>query len=187
MTDEKIVELYFLKSEDAIKETSIKYRKMCMGISMNILGNYEDAEECTSDAYLKVWNVVPPQKPQCLSAFLAKIVRNISLNKLKHEKRQKYGKKEAWIALDELELVLPSSENTEDTLNAEELKAAINTFVAQLPNDTRRVFVGRYWFFDSIADIAKKTGFSQSKVKMTLFRTRDSLKKYLEKEGLLYE
>lgn len=181
MDDEKIIELYNARSESAVTETDSKYGTLCRRISFNILSNREDAEECVNDAYL---NVIPPQYPRSLSAFLSKIVRNLSLNRLKMRGRQKRGNGEYDVALSEIETVLADAQCVDEQIDEIFLREKLNLFLETLPIHSRAVFVGRYWYFDSIKEISKKTGFSVSKTKMILLRTRNGLKKFLEKESV---
>ena len=179
MNDAEIIELYFARSELAISETQSKYGTYCRYIAKNILSDDQDAEECENDTYLKAWNSIPPHSPSSLSAFLGKITRNLALNKLKARNTQKRGKGEFWISLDELSNVIGAQEFV---LEEERLSAVIDRFLDGLPQEKRLVFVGRYWYFDSIKAIASKTGFSEGKIKMMLKRVKNELKEFLEKE-----
>lgn len=184
MDDEKIIELYNARSESAIAETDSKYGSICRCISFNILSNREDAEECVNDAYLNVWDAIPPHYPRSLSAFLSKIVRNLSLNRLKMRSSQKRGNGEYDVALSEIETVLADAQCVDEQIDEIFLREKLNLFLETLPKQTRAVFIGRYWYFDSIKEISKKTGFSVSKTKMILLRTRNDLKKFLENESV---
>ncbi|MCD8119877.1 MAG: sigma-70 family RNA polymerase sigma factor [Lachnospiraceae bacterium] len=184
MEDTRIIALYNERSEDAIRETDLKYGRMCTSIAHNILKRREDAEECVSDTWLRAWNTIPPEQPSCLSAFLSKIVRNLSLNRLKFLQTKKRGGSTYYVALDELDAVLADEKMSADPVDELFLRDLLNTFLEQLPEDSRLVFIGRYWHFDSIKDIAAATGFSVSKTKMLLLRARNDLKEYLRKEGV---
>ncbi len=183
MEDEGIIALYFQRSEDAIAQTDKKYGGLCRQISLNILQNRQDSEECVSDTYLHTWNAIPPQRPTRFSAFLARIVRNLSINRLKFNTRKKRCS-EYDLALEELSSVLSGGDDPQKIVEARLLQELLEQFVCALPDDARLVFMGRYWHFDPVAKIAKKTGFSQSKVKMLLLRTRESLRTFLQSQGV---
>ena len=185
MEDLEIVELYWNRNEDAIKETSKKYGNYCYSISYNILNNNEDAQECVNDTYLGAWNAIPPHHPNILSTFLGKITRRLSLNKWREKNAQKRGGGEVVLSFDELEECIGTNDYAKEELDAQELANTINTFLKTLKEDERKVFVCRYFYFESIDDIAVRFMFTQSKVKMMLKRTRDKLKDYLVKEGVL--
>ena len=184
MDDRDIIALYFKRLESAITETAKKYGKYCFSISNNILRNRQDAEESVNDTYLQTWNSIPPTKPNCLSAYLAKIVRNISLNRIKANKTQKRGSGEYELAYDELAGIISSPQSVEDMIDAISLRDLINRWLDTLSPEQRMVFVGRYWYFDSVATISTKMDFSVSKTKMLLLRLRNELKEYLESEGV---
>ena len=183
MEDNLIIELYFQRTEQAIDETRLKYSRLLRSIALNILKNMEDAEECENDTYLKTWNSIPPERPVVLSAFLSKIARNLSLDKYEYLHARKRGKGEIPALLDELEECLPDGSSIFENIEVKELTEIIDRFLGSLKGDARNIFMRRYWFSDSIQDIAKATGFSMSKVKMNLMRTRNGLKAVLEKEG----
>ena len=185
MEDLEIVELYWNRNEDAIKETSKKYGNYCYSISYNILNNNEDAQECVNDTYLSAWNAIPPHHPNILSTFLGKITRRLSLNKWREKNAQKRGGGEIVLSFDELEECIGANDYAKEELEAEELARTINTFLSTLKEDERKVFVCRYFYFEPIDDIAVRFMFTPSKVKMMLKRTRDKLKDYLVKEGVL--
>lgn len=184
MDDKGIVELYFTRSENAIKETAAKYGGYCYTISYNILSSREDAQECVNDTYLAAWNSIPPQRPAVLLAFLGKISRYISLDRWKSRSRAKRGGGELPLCLEELEECVSGQESIEDSTIRKELLGAVNRFLGQLPDTERRVFLCRYWYMVSVADISKRFGFSQSKVTSMLHRTRGKLNAYLQKEEL---
>ena len=183
MEDARIVDLYWARSETAINETSIKYGKYCYTIAHNILSNAEDADESVNDTYLAAWNSMPPQRPSVLSSFLGKLTRRISIDKWRSRSAEKRGGGEIILALDELSNCVPSDEGVEQVVETAELGKAIDYFVMALPLMERRVFICRYWYLDPITSICQRFGFSQSKVKVMLHRTRNSLRNYLEKEG----
>lgn len=184
MDDRDIIALYFKRLESAITETAKKYGKYCFSISNNILRNRQDAEESVNDTYLQTWNSIPPTKPNCLSAYLAKIVRNISLNRIKASKTQKRGSGEYELAYDELAGIISSPQTVEDLIDEISLRDLINRWLETLSPEQRMVFVGRYWYFDSVTTISSKMDFSVSKTKMLLLRLRNELKQYLEREGV---
>ena len=183
--DQKIIELYCNRSENAIAETAGKYGRYCTSIAYGILKSREDAQECVSDAYLMAWNAIPPRRPADLGTYLGKITRNLSIDRLRTRSREKRGGGEAPLALEELEEVVAGSDGPENEAVRNELIAALNRFLGELPQQERYVFLRRYWYLDSLGDIAEKTGFSGSKVASMLFRLRGRLKKQLMKEELL--
>lgn len=185
MEDSRIVELYWIRSESAIKETSSKYGKYCYTIAYNILSNEQDAEESVNDTYMGAWNSIPPHRPSVLSTFLGKITRRISINRWKERSRDKRGGNAVTLALDELEDCVPSSADTEGLLEIKELSSAINSFLSTLTETERDVFVCRYWLLASVEEISMRFDFSQSKIKSMLYRTRKKLNAFLVKEGLI--
>ena len=183
--DQKIIELYCNRSENAIAETAGKYGRYCTAIAYGILGSREDAQECVSDAYLTAWNAIPPRRPADLGTYLGKITRNLSIDRLRTRSREKRGGGEAPLALEELEEVVAGSDSPENEAVRKELIASLNRFLGELTAEERYVFVRRYWYLDSLTDISEKTGFSGSKVASMLYRLRGRLKKQLIKEELL--
>lgn len=183
MEDARILNLYTSRSESAVTETARAYGPYCMKIAMNILSNREDAEECVNDAYMHAWCSIPPVYPDDFTAFLGKLTRNLALNLYKQKHAQKRGGG-AGLLLSELEECLPSREGVEDALDAIITGRTISAFLYTLSPERRAMFVRRYWFADSIADIARQFHASQSKVKSSLYRTRQELKAYLEREGV---
>lgn len=184
MEDSIIVDLYFQRAERAITETSAKYGNYCSKIANNILNNMSDAEECVNDTYLRAWNAIPPHRPTVLSAFLGKITRNLSLDKCKARYADKRADGELALALDELDGCVPSCWSIEQQVDYTQAAKEISNFLRCQPSDRRQVFVRRYWYMDSISDIANHFGMSESKVKSMLFRMRSHLKAYLESEGI---
>lgn len=185
MEDLEIIDLYWNRREEAISETDLKYGKLCKSISYNILLSEEDAEECVNDAYLGAWNSIPDARPGVFSAFLCRIVRNLSL------KRYEYihaGKRNPGVAVSLEELYGCISENGEpegfETEYSDSvLSEAINRFLELLSAEACNIFVRRYWFFDPIKDIAARYGMSESKVNSNLARTRNKFRLFLIKEG----
>ena len=183
MDDEKIIQLYFDRDEQAIPATAEKYGNYCTAIAKNILGNPQDAEECVNDTYLKTWDAIPPHRPQVLSAFLGKIVRNLAYNRHKHNAADKRGGGELMAVLDELADCVPGKDDVAKSYEYKELTAAINTFLKTLPTQKRNIFVCRYWYTDSIAEIAARHSMSYAAVSMMLNRLRIKLHNYLSERG----
>lgn len=184
MDDGKIIELYWERSEQAISETSEKYGRYCHRIAYNILHNDEDSEECVNDTYLRAWESIPPQRPNNLQAFLGKITRNLSLNKYEKMSAEKRGAGQTPLILDELSECIPGEEDTPSTAENMVIRDVIDRFLENLPPETRKMFVRRYFYMSPVKDIAREYGISESKVTVTLFRTRKKLKTALEKEGI---
>jgi len=185
LDDSRILKLYFQRSEDAISATEKKYGAYCLSIARNILPDPEDAREAVNDTYLGAWNAIPPHIPNSLAAFLGRITRRISINKWQAAHTAKRGGGEIPLALEELSECVPSSMDVEQALAGKELTALLNRFVRELPETERKVFVCRYWYLEPVKAIAKRFGFSESKVKSMLFRIRNKLKAELEKEGIV--
>lgn len=184
MEDKQIVELYLRRDERAIDETAKKYGSYCFSIANNILDNYEDTEETVSDTYVAGWHAIPPHRPMNLGTFLGKITRRLAIKRWRANHTLKRGGGEMPLVLEELAGCVPADNDLERELETAELSRILNRFVGQLPKTERTVFVCRYWYLDSIEMIAKRYGFSQSKVKSMLSRTRKKLQTYLEKEGI---
>lgn len=183
MNDSEIIALYWQRSETAVKETEKKYGKLCRHIAMNILQNSEDAEECVNDTYLGAWNSIPPQRPTVLSAYLCRIARNCALNKY-HYNNSKKRSAQVEISLTELENCILKAPDIAQACETEQLAKALSCFLRTLSYESRNVFMRKYWFFDSVSDIANRFLISESKVKSILFRTRGKLKEFLMKEGI---
>ena len=182
MDDLRIIELYFERDEQAVKETDVKYGKLCHSIAYNILKNHEDSEECVNDTYVGVWNAIPPTRPNNFMSFVCKIARNLSLKRLEFMKREKRSA-DVQLSLDELEAVLPDERYAPD-VSDEEVGKLISMFLRAQKEDARNIFIRKYYFFDSIGEIAERFGITESKVKNVLFYTRNKLKDYLIKEGV---
>lgn len=185
MEDSQIVSLYWERNEQALAETAAKYGRYCFSIAYNILSSREDADESVNDTYMSAWEQIPPHQPSVLSAFLGKITRRISLNKWRDRSRRKRGGGEVPLALEELSECIPSGEDVACKVEQKELTEAIVRFLNALPETEREVFVCRYWYLADMRQISKAFGFSESKVKSMLHRTRIRLKSHLEKEGLI--
>ena len=183
MEDFKIVDLYWERSERAISETRTKYERMLSGISYSLLRSDEDAEECVNDTYLSAWNSMPSDRPIYLGAYLSKIIRALSIDKFrsKHSKRRG-GFEELCEELDEC---IPDPSSIQAQYENGQLARAINRFIAELPEEKRVIFIRRYFYSDSVEQIAKRMGFTSSKVKTSLFRMREELRQILEKEDML--
>lgn len=182
MDDSKIIDLFFERSEQAIAELEDKYGKACKKFAYNILGNEADAQECVNDAYLGLWNKIPPERPQPLSAYLFRVVRNLAIKKYHSNtaaKRNSYYD----TALDELENCLPADFDIENEIRSKFLTEEINSFLNTADKENRIIFVKRYWFGESVADIAKAMGLNSHSVSVKLSRTRQRLKKHLSEKG----
>ena len=184
MTDAEIIRLFFERSEQAIEELSKAHGSAAARVARNILGSKQDAEECLNDTYLAVWNAIPPQKPAPLRTFVCKIARNLAAAKY-HGNTAKKRNSRYDAALDELEECLSDSGSVEEEYDAKELSEAINTFLSSLGYSDRFLFVRRYWYSDSMQDIAAMTGSTANSVTVRLYRLREKLRHYLIREGLL--
>lgn len=182
MNDLQIIELYFQRDEQAIRETDAKYGRLCHRIAYNILTNREDSEECVNDVYMGIWNAIPPARPNNFMAFVCRLARNLSLKRLEFLTREKRSQA-VQTSLEELEAVLPDDRIRPD-MGEEELGRLISRFLREQKEETRNVFIRKYYFFDSIGEIAERYSFTESKVKNMLFHTRNKLKAYLIKEGV---
>ena len=185
MEDSQIVELFWQRNEDAIAESQKKYGNYCFSIAKNILQNSEDAKEIVNDTFAGAWNAIPPHRPAVLSTFFGKITRRLSLKKLRDKNAAKRWGSEVFLSLDELDECIPSAGQIGETMEVKELAGIISAFLDTLPGEERRVFIRRYWFFDSIKAICSRYGYRQSKVKMMLKRTRDRLARWLQKEDII--
>lgn len=184
MEDKEIVALYWARDERAIALTKEKYEQYLYTIARNILQTIQDAEESVNDTYVGAWNSMPPQQPSVLRTYLGRITRNISLKRCRYQHAQKRYSGEAALALDELSEAVSDGDSAADTVERRELIKVIQAFLAGLSKENRMIFLLRYWYLFSVADTARRLGYTQSKVKMSLKRTRDSLRELLEKEGL---
>ena len=183
LDDSVIVDLYLRRDEAAICETAGKYGNKLRMLAWGILRDQETAEECENDTYMEAWNSIPPHEPRTyFYPFLARIARNLSLNRCRDRERLKRTAFVCELSA-EMEQCIPSPDDLECRMDAVALAEAINGFLGMLDAERRNIFIRRYWFLDSVADIAKRFGVTQSKVKTTLFRCRKQLKAYLEKEG----
>ncbi len=183
MEDSQIVELYWQRSVDAVAETADKYGAYCFAIADNILHSAEDSEECVNDAWLHAWNAMPPQRPNVLRAFLARITRNLAFDRFRARAAEKRGGGELDLVLDELGECLGGGADAQTACEAEELRRSIGRFVRSLPERDGNVLARRYFFAEPVADIAKRYGLSENNVMVILSRTRKKLKAHLLKEG----
>ena len=184
MEDIQIVDLFWERSENAISETANKYGHYCYSIAYNILHSNEDSEECVNDTYLNAWNAMPYQRPSKLSAFLGRITRNLSLQRWEKYTAEKRGEGQVPLALDELQECIPTTDSTDQIVDDIVLVDLLNRFLASLTLEKRRIFMRRYWFLSTITEIAADFSVFESKVKMSLLRSRNELRQLLEKEGI---
>ena len=185
MEDSQIVGLYFCRDEGAIDETQKKYGPYLHKIAYNILQDIQDSQESVNDTYLAAWNSIPPHRPDILSTYLGKIARRISIDIFRKRNRLKRRESEYAISLSELDEAISDGFTPEETLQAQQLGAAISDFLHQLPEQSRHVFIGRYYYCDSIKEVARYCSISEAKTKTLLYRIRCSLKEYLRKEGFV--
>lgn len=183
MEDTKIIDLYWLRDERAIIETDLKYGKLCRQLAKNILFNWEDTEEVINETYLGVWNAIPPSRPQYLKTFICKITKNIAMKQVRYYHAGK-RKTQGIVSLDEIEEIVSGKSNIENEYEKKEITGFINEYLRDIDLEKRNIFLSRYWYYNSITEIAKIYGISESKVKTTLFRTRKRLKEYLKDKGV---
>lgn len=183
MLDRDIVALYWKRSEEAIAQTQRKYGKYCLSIARNILPFLEDAQECVNDTYLAAWDAMPPHRPKILSTFLGKLTRRISIDRWRHLSAQKRGGDTVTLALEELGECIASDADPQKQVEAKELGQIISRFLQEQDDLARVVFVRRYFGLLRIEEIAKEFGITETNTKTMLFRTRQKLRDYLEKEG----
>ena len=183
MEDEKIVDLYWQRSESAIRETEIKYDRYLTKIAYNILADAEDSRESVNDTYLAAWNSMPPHRPGVLSTYLGKLTRRISIDCFRRRTRQKRGGSEYELSLSELGDCVSGGNTTEEIVNVRLLADAIGIFLRLQSEEARNTFIGRYYYLDSLKEVAAYCGMTESKCKTLLFRTRVALKEYLREEG----
>lgn len=184
LDDRKIIELFYERSEQAIMELSNKYGSVCTKVAYNILNNKQDTEECINDAYLGAWNTIPPQNPNPLVSYVCRIVRNLAIKKY-HSNTATKRNSIYDVALDELENCFPSAGSVEAELDAKELARYIDSFLETLSHENRIMFVRRYWYSDSIDELAQLFRTSNHNISVRLSRTREKLKKYLLQKGIV--
>ena len=175
--------MFYNREEDAIRQTEQIYGKYLQKIAYNILSDEEDSRECVNDACLAAWRSIPPQCPNVLRSYLAKLTRQIAIDRLRSRTSQKRQASEYTLSLSELSDTFASTEQVEDAVNAELLQETIGRFLHTLPKETQLAFLGRYYYFDSLKEVAAYSGMKESKLKSLLYRTRQALKQYLIKEG----
>lgn len=185
MDDNQIILLFNLRNEQALTETERKHGTVCRMTAGKILSSEQDIEECVNDALMQTWNSIPPQRPSNLAAFLVTITRNIALNRWKHQQRFKRGGGQIDLVLEELSDCIHSSEDVEETIDKRLLVQSMEAFLDSLSYDARTIFVQRYIAMLSVSEIAERYQLSESKVKVTLMRVRQKLRKYLKQEGWL--
>lgn len=183
MDDSEIVKLFSERSEAAIAAAMEKYNSYCMKIAVNILVSREEAEECVNDAFLKAWDMIPPHMPQMLSTFLGKITRNLAINRYRRGLAVKRGNGECALAFEEMSELVSDGSSVESEAERRELVHEINAFLKMLPERKRNIFVCRYWYCDSVSEIAQEFSLSESNVSVILNRTRQKLREYLRKRG----
>lgn len=185
MQDEKIVKLYWERDEVALKETEAKYGKYLYKIAFGILADKSDSDESVNDTYLAAWNSIPPQKPSVLSTYLGKLTRRISIDIFRRKNSEKRKASQYALSLSELEDCIKDKISLEEDMENKDLAVAISVFLRTLSKESRALFVSRYYFCDSLKDAAHFVGVSESKAKSLLYRTRQSLKEHLLKEGYM--
>lgn len=183
MGDREIIRLFFDREEKALNEVSSKYGSFCRKIALNILGKREEAEECVNDTYMRAWESIPPNDPPVLSAFLARITRNLALSRVEFFNAEKRGGGSGELSFEELDDFILGENSVEKQAEQNELIAQINMFLEKLPARQRQIFVARYWGFYKLSELAKLFGMSESGVSASLERTRKKLRKHLEKGG----
>lgn len=183
MTDEEIIELYWARKEQAIGETACKYGGYCTSIAQNILRDRSDSEECVNDTWLHTWTSIPPKRPRIFPSYLGTITRNLSLTRCRNSNAQKRRGQKLSLAYEELEECVPDAQTVETMVDSKNLAKALNHFLFSLPPKDCCIMVRRYWYLDSIGQIARRYGMSEGAVKSKLCRLRAKLKGYLEQEG----
>lgn len=183
MDDSTIIDLFFERSEKAIFELANKYGKIFMSLSLNIVNDYHDAEECVNDSYLGVWNSIPPNKPNPLLSYVCRIVRNISVNRYKRNHAEK-RKGNYDLCLEELEKTIGLSAEMDDSLSVREISSYIEEFLDSLDEINRMIFVRRFWYMDSYKKIAKESKLKESTVRVRMLRVKSNLKDFLAKKGV---
>lgn len=184
MEDKRIIELYFARDDKALRATDDTYGKLIFGIAYKILGNTLDSAECKNDTLFALWNSIPPTRPKSFSAFISALARRKAIDKLRQNKKQ--GSQEYALSLDELSEIIPTENGAPGKeISEKELALLISSLLKKIPKAQANVFIRRYWYFESIKEIAERYNFSESKVKMLLVRAREKLGKSLKKEDLI--
>lgn len=182
MEDAQIIQRFWARDQSALQETERKYGARLRQLALRILGNHEDAEECVSDTYLQAWRTIPPQRPEHLFAYLAKLCRFNAFGKLDWQNAKKRNAEIVELTA-EMECCIPHPDEAQQ-LEGAEIGRLLSGFLKELPQESRLIFLRRYWYADSILAISQRYGISESKVKTNLFRTRNKLRAYLEREGV---
>lgn len=185
MEDSRIVDLYWQRSADAITETHAKYGNYCYAIAHNILANAQDAEECVNDTWLGAWNAMPVHRPERLAPFVGKITRALACNRYNAARAEKRGGGQLPLVLEELGDCVPAAPSAAQAAEDRELEQALDRFLHTLPEQACSIFLRRYWFAEPLADIAQRYHLNTNTVKTSLFRSREKLRRYLEKEGIV--
>ena len=183
MEDARIIELYWQRDESAIRETDARYGRFLQTIAYNILADQEDSWECVNDTYLRTWETIPPQRPSAFSAFLAKITRRLSIDRLRRRKAQRRGEGTYALSLEELGDCVSGTDDPVSEAEWQALTEAIESYVKRLHPTARQAFICRYFYIEPLETIALRQGCSVSKVKSLLHRTRQGLRTHLNKEG----
>ncbi len=181
--DSEIVKLFTKRDETAVSAAMVKYKSYCMNIALNILHSNEDAEECVNDAFLKAWELIPPHKPQNLSTFLGKITRNLAISRYRQTLAEKRGGGETAAAFEELSEIVSGDADVQGEAERRELLGEINAFLRRLPERQRNIFICRYWFCESVREVAEKFSISEGNVSVILNRVRQKLREHLRKRG----
>lgn len=183
MEDIEIIRQFTERSDTAVSELQLKYKNYCGKIAMNILGSHEEAEECVNDALMRIWELIPPQHPRSLRAFLGKVTRNLAINRLKKLTAEKRGSGEITAVYEELSELISGKSDIEQQYERLEIIREINVFLGTLPEQNRNMFVLRYWYCESVKAIAETLGTNENNVSVTLSRVREKLKTHLRKRG----
>ena len=184
MDDQEIIARFFARDEEGLTAARARYEPYCAAVARSLLNDPRDQEECLSDTWLRAWNAIPPQRPRSLGAFLAKITRNLAINRLRDGNAQRRGGGQVPLALEELGECVSLEGSPEGELDRQAAEEALNRFLDGLPPLQREVFLRRYWYLDSIEDIARRAGWSKSRVTTTLHRLRVRLRAHLIQEGI---
>lgn len=183
MDDEQIIALYWARDQKALGESQRKYGPLCLRLSENILSSREDAEECVSDTWLRAWDTMPPQRPNSLRAYLSRICRNLSLDRWRARRAQKRGEG-LELLLSELEDCVPAAPSAEEAAESREITRCIDAWLVTLGQEERTLFLRRYWYGQSVKELARQTGCAPQKMTQKLYRLRQSLRRALEEEGI---
>ena len=184
MDDRRIVDLYWERSQTAISETADRYGGYCYTIAYNILRDDGESQECVNDTWLRAWQSMPPERPVRLGAYLGRITRRLALDRWRWQRRDKRGGGQVELALTELQSCLPAVDETLQAAESLLLTQVLDWFLASLSAQARLIFMQRYWYLLSVKEIAKEQGCGESKVKMSLLRSRQALRELLEQEGM---